>query len=101
MASFFSVSKNQVTIIVTLLVLISLGTSYFFIYLPKNENTVQERRFRCLQNIDNNIHSKIENSISLINTFLDAYGKNNGDSAKKQHFNDTIDHFPKNYFTLL
>ena len=53
-----------------------LGVGYFFVYVPKNEKTVQQRRFRCLQNIDTNIHSKIENSISLLYNLLpDTSGK--------------------------
>ncbi len=89
----------------TLLILIFLGASYFFIYVPNNEKTVQERRFRCLQIIDNNIHFKIDNSISLIKNLLLAYPKNQdnlkiySDSLKR--LNDYITQYSQKDFTLL
>ncbi|MGZ3766603.1 MAG: cache domain-containing protein [Mucilaginibacter sp.] len=104
MAKSFSINKNQTGILITVLVLIFLGACYFFIYVPNNEKTVQERRFRCLQNIDNNIHSKIENSILFINTLLNAYPNNypTKDSLnKKDTLNKRIAQYPKNNFTLL
>jgi hypothetical protein len=53
--------------------LIFLGAGYFFIYLPHNERRIQEQRFSALQNIDRNIHTKIENSVSLLNNLLNDY----------------------------
>jgi len=67
---FFSINKNQSAVLVTLIILIFLGAGYFFIYLPYNEKRIQEQRFNALQNIDRNIHAKIENSISLLNNLL-------------------------------
>ncbi len=78
--------------------MIFLGACYLYIYIPNNEKIVQERRFRCLQNIDNNIHSKIDNSLSQVNSLLIPY---NHPNYKK----DTLDKYLKDYakdnFTLI
>ena len=63
-------NSKQTGIIITILILIFLGASYFFIYVPENEKKVQERLFRSLQNIDSNILKKINEDTSLINNLL-------------------------------
>src|ERR1700749_4669695 len=73
MLKFFSFGKTQGGVLITLLVLISLGAAYFFIYLPGNESTVQEQRFRCLRKIDASIRAKITNSEKQITTLLNTY----------------------------
>src|ERR1700743_3263041 len=73
MLKFFSFGKSQASVLVTLMVLIFLAAAYFYIYIPQNEKTVQERRFRCLQNINTNIDAKIGNSISMLNYLLTNY----------------------------
>ena len=73
MFKFMSIGKKQVGVIVTLIVLIFLGASYFFIYIPNNEKTVQERRFRCLQTIENNIKAKFSISVVTVNNLLNIY----------------------------
>lgn len=93
MSKLLPINKNQFTVLITLLILIFLGASYFLIYLPNNEKNVQERRFRCLQNIDSNIHSKIENSVPLITNLLTHFDVN--------HTNKYIKDYPKSNFTLL
>src|ERR1700753_1309241 len=80
MLKFFSFGKSQASILITLMVLIFLGAVYFYIYIPQNEKTVQERRFRCLQNINTNINTKIGNSISMLNYLLTSFPKNPTDS---------------------
>lgn len=70
---YFSFYKNYNDVLITLLVLIFLGAGYFYLYVPQNEKAVQEQRFRSLQNIDKNIHSKIDNSIALMHNLLVAY----------------------------
>jgi hypothetical protein len=106
MPKSFSVNRNQVAVFSTVLVLIFLGASYFFIYVPDNEKTVQERRFLCLQNIDKNIHSKIENSASMLNSLLTAYPENSSkkkpDSLKKLNkLKKYVESYSKKNFTLL
>src|SRR5580698_6252296 len=96
MGRFFSILKTQGAVLMTMLVLIMLGAAYFYIYIPDNEKNVQERHFRCLQNIDYNVHNKIDNSTMLINNLLGAYPKINTDSL-----NSYIKDYPKNNFTLL
>ena len=77
MPRLFGINSKQIGIIATLLVIIFLGACYFFIYVPNNEKTVQERRFRSLQNIDNNFHAKISNDTLLINNLLQEYQNQN------------------------
>src|ERR1700743_429322 len=113
MLKSFSFGKNQASVLITLLILISLGACYFFIYLPNNEKAVQERRFRCLRKIDTNIHTKIENSFTQIANLLENYDKNSPpyinisrDSIKKKDsllsgLREYISGYPKTYFTLL
>ncbi len=104
MGKFLPSGKNQFAIISTILVLILLGACYFFIYIPKNEKTVQARRFRCLQDIDSNVHARIQSSVALINFYLKAHSNDSDDSLKK--LNDYITnyypkYYPHNNFTLL
>ena len=73
---YFSFNKSRNDILVTLLVVGVLGAGYFFMYVPQNEQRLQEQRFRSLQNIDINIHSKIDNSVMLMKMLLQAYKKN-------------------------
>ncbi len=67
---FFSFNRNHAAVVVTLLFLLSLGAFYFFMYVPQNEKRLQEQRFRTLQNIDKNIHAKIDNGVGLMNNLL-------------------------------
>src|SRR5664279_2379670 len=66
----FSFTRNHAAVLITLLFVIVLGASYFFIYVPANEKNLQEQRFRSLQNVERNIHDKIENSVRLMNNLL-------------------------------
>ncbi|HEY2581653.1 MAG TPA: hypothetical protein VGI43_07600, partial [Mucilaginibacter sp.] len=95
MASF-SVGKKYVAVIGTLLIVIFLGACYFFVYIPNNEKTVQERRFRCLQNIDINIHSKIDNSLSQVNSLLTPYSH----PGYRDTLNNYLAHYSRENFTL-
>lgn len=65
-------NKSVGYIVTTVLCLCFLCACYFFIYLPANERRIEEQRFRTLQNIDRNIHEKIENSVSLLNNIISA-----------------------------
>lgn len=89
---FFSFNRNYTTILLTLLFVLFLGAVYFFIYIPQNEERLQEQRFRTLQNINNNIHEKIKNSIALMNNLL----KGEVDTAYIAYLN----HQSKENFTL-
>jgi hypothetical protein len=95
----FRDNRNLPVILITLLVLVSLGALYFFVYLPHNEKDLQEQRFRALQNIDRNIHAKIENSTALLNNLLSSYQKkiNGKDSTEVTNY---IVRFPKENFIL-
>ncbi|MFC0515561.1 hypothetical protein ACFFGT_15185 [Mucilaginibacter angelicae] len=94
MFKFPAIGKNQMVAIVTFLTLIMLGVSYFYIYIPANEKIVQERRFRCLQNININIHSKIVNSTWMLNNFLKTF-------PYDDQLQDYLSNYPRTNFTLL
>ncbi len=90
-------NSKQAGIIITIVILIFLGASYFFIYVPENEKTVQERRFRTLQNIDSNIHFKIDNSTLLINNLLYTNKTDNkGLKIFVNKYNDSLEKYYKN-----
>ncbi len=79
MLKSFSFGKNQGGVLITLLVIIALGACYFFLYLPKNERTVQERRFRCLRKIDFSLRDKIQTSLVQITNLANDYNKYSDD----------------------
>jgi hypothetical protein len=66
----FSFNRNNTAVLITLVFVFFCGAVYFFIYVPGNEKTLQEQRFRTLQNIEQNIHKKIQNSFALMNNLL-------------------------------
>ncbi len=92
---YFSFKRNYNDVLITLLVVIFLGASYFYLYVPQNEKQVQEQRFRSLQNTDKNIHSKIDNSISLMKNLLKAYHERG-----EQEISRYIKGYSKENFTL-
>ena len=95
---FFTINKNQSAVLVTLMILIFLGAGYFFIYMPQNERRIQEQRFSALQNVDLNIHTKIENSISLLNNLLTEYQDQN--TAGRERLINYINEYPSTNFKL-
>jgi hypothetical protein len=94
----FSFNRNQVAVLVTIMVLVVLGALFFFVYMPNNEKRIQKQRFQALQNIDANIRVKIENSVSLLNNTMTDYLK--GNSAHQDTLKEYILGFPRNHFTL-
>lgn len=83
-------NKSVGYIVTTVFSLCFLCAIYFFIYLPNKEKNIEEQRFRTLQNIDRNIHEKIDNSVSLLNNIISA-----------EHTDrNYIDDFPKEKFIL-
>lgn len=85
-------NKSVGYIVTTVLSLCFLCACYFFIYLPANERRIEEQRFRTLQNIDRNIHEKIENSVSLLNNIISA--------DRNANTKAYIDNFSKEKFML-
>ncbi len=94
----FAINKNQGAVLTTLLILFFLGAGYFFVYLPNNERRIQEQRFSALQNIDRNIHAKIENSIALLNNLITNY--QNADEAGREKLKKYITGYSSTNFTL-
>ena len=93
----FSFNRNYIAAILTLIFVIFCGGIYFFIYVPNNEKSLQEQRFRTLQNIDDNLHKKIENSVALMNNLLNTSSRND---ESRQYVNKYIDNYSKENFTL-
>jgi len=103
MLKFFSFGKNQSGVLITLLVIIALGACYFFLYLPKNERTVQERRFRCLRKVDLSLRDKIQTSRVLITNLLNDYDryKDGKQDAGLKKLRKYISGYSTKNFTLL
>jgi hypothetical protein len=112
MFKFLSFGNSRGGVLGTLLILIALGACYFFIYLPNNEKIVQERRFRCLRNIDTNLHTKMDNSVKQIGGLLGDYylfsDRSNSRQINSLHQTDSLSilknfirTYPKVNFTLM
>lgn len=82
---------------VAVIVLLTLG--YLFIYLPNNEKNIQAQRFRALQNVDRNLHDKIENSVALLNNLLSEFEKSKPE--KTTDLENYIQQYSTKNFTLL
>lgn len=100
MSKFFTFTRSQGVILVTLLFVLLLGGIYFFMYIPNNQRNLEEQRFRCLQNIENNIHAKIDNSVALLNNLLITY-ENNDQQYDRNRLTEYIKNYPQQNFTLL
>ena len=90
-------NRNYLAAIITVVFVIFCGGIYSFIYVPNNEKNLQEQRFRTLQNIDENIHKKIENSVALMSNLLTAYVK---DNSHEQEIKNYIANYSTENFTL-
>ncbi|MES2647793.1 MAG: cache domain-containing protein [Bacteroidota bacterium] len=90
-------NKSLLATWVTLLVMLALGASYFFIYIPTNERRLQEQRFRSLQNIDRNIHTKIDNGVAMLNLLIKAY---HDAPTKRDSLRKYIANYPADKFIL-
>ncbi|MEO7121369.1 MAG: cache domain-containing protein [Ginsengibacter sp.] len=92
-----SFNRNYIAVLITLVFVIFCGAIYFLIYVPNNERDLQEQRFRTLQNIDVNIHKKIENSVSLLSNLLDGFAK---DDSTERYVSKYINNYSRENFTL-
>ncbi|GAA4322622.1 hypothetical protein GCM10023149_23080 [Mucilaginibacter gynuensis] len=72
-SKFFSFSRNQGVVMVTVFFLVAIGAIYFFKYVPNRQRELEEKQFRGLQNIESNVSRKIDNSLALLKTLSDAY----------------------------
>jgi len=95
---FLSINRRQAVAFTTLLVVLAVGMGYFFFYLPNNESRIQKQNFRVLQNVDKNIHEKIDNSVALINNLLSAYYNSN--EVNRDELEKYIANYPDNNFKL-
>jgi hypothetical protein len=96
MRKFFSISREQTPIIITLLIVILLGASYLFIYVPNKDDALQREHFRWLRQVDVNIQKKIEGCDTLLSHLLELYS-NRGTRKGTEKY---IDSFSKENFTL-
>lgn len=70
MRGLFSFNRNQIIILFTLLFVLVLGVLYYFMYVPNNQREIEKQRFKCLQNFEENVNAKKDNSVSLLNNLL-------------------------------
>jgi hypothetical protein len=99
MKNRFSFSRNQTIVLATLFFVLIIGAIYFFIYVPNNQNELEAQRFRCLQNIEINIQSKVDNSIALLNNILNTYNVNHP-LYNREKLNKYLEHYPRKNFIL-
>jgi hypothetical protein len=97
---FFTKTKGLGPVFLTLGGMVLLACIYVLIYLPKNERKLDEQAFRSLQNTDQNIHLKLENSAALLNGLLAAYDAGN-DSIDGSRVDQYIKSYSTKNFTLL
>jgi len=92
MKKFFSIGTNQAPVLITLLSVVVLAAVYLFVYIPQNEIELKEQRFRSLQRVADNVHKKIDNSVSLMDGLLKA-------SFDKALKSSKVDNYIKEYDT--
>ena len=100
MSHFFSFTRNQSVILLTILLVLILGALYLFVYMPGNQRDLEEQRFRYLGKIETNIHTKIENSIGLLNNQLVSFAKDSSNFDNKRLI-QYIAKYPRTFFTLI
>ncbi|MCF2447289.1 cache domain-containing protein [Dyadobacter sp. CY345] len=66
----FLPSREQIPIMVTLAILLSLGAMYYYNYLPASQTNVNRWKFRTLQNVNDNIRAKMDNGYMLLENYL-------------------------------
>jgi hypothetical protein len=89
MRKFFSISRKQVTVLVTLIILASASLWYYLVYIPSNEQSLDEQHFRWLRIIDDNLRAKIDANDTLLANLLQAY-----DTAKNK---SQVENYIANY----
>jgi hypothetical protein len=97
MRKLFSISRKQVTILITLVAVVAAGALYYLSYIPNNEEHLNEQHFRWLQKTDANIRAKMLGNDTLLSNLLQAYIDSNN---KNQNVEDYISHYPIGDATL-
>ncbi|WCT10639.1 hypothetical protein [Mucilaginibacter jinjuensis] len=97
--NLFSFSRSQSVIIATLIVILVLGVLYFFVYVPHNQINLETKQFRALQNTEQKISDKVDNSLALVHNLIRNYKANAADydTAKIHRY---IDSYPQKDFNL-
>lgn len=98
MRNFFSINKKLLPSLATVFILVLLGISYLYVYIPNNERDLERQHFRWLQKIDENIRKKIEGSDTLLVHLLEKYRSK--DSFENQEAINIISRFSKTSFVL-
>ena len=67
------INSKAGTVFATVILIIILGAGYFLWYIPVNQNEIELKRYRSLQNMAANVDEKISNSLDLLNTLMDSF----------------------------
>ncbi|QRR01402.1 cache domain-containing protein [Dyadobacter sandarakinus] len=67
---FLNISAERIPIIITLVIVIFLGSGYYFVYIPGNEKDIKEWKFRALTHTGHNIQEKIGTGHKQLKTYL-------------------------------
>jgi len=83
MRKFVSIGGRQVTIFLTVAILATLATLYYFVYIPDKENDLYQEHFSWLQRSDKNIRDKINATDSLLSHILQFFNEASTEAQKK------------------
>lgn len=86
--NFFSFTRSQSAVLITLLAVVVLGAAYILVYLPDKEKQISGHAFRTLQNVNKNVLEKIDNSASLLSNLLTAYRDTGKNAELKQYIQE-------------
>jgi hypothetical protein len=89
-----SIRKHAI-VFTTLFVIIALGLIYLFGYIPHNEKVIRAQRFKVLQEVDKTVHTKIENSVALLDNLLTAYEPRTGKEEPVKFDSSVLENYIK------
>lgn len=78
----FSFTPRQSSMLVTVLMLIAVGSAYFFWYVPVQQENIAQRQFRSLQRLETSVHEKIDNTLALLQSRMKYYTTKPGDKIR-------------------
>lgn len=61
-----SVTPHLSSVLITTVLLISLGAAYFMWYIPSQEQRIALRQYRCLQRLETSMQEKVANTLALL-----------------------------------
>jgi hypothetical protein len=79
-----SFNPRQSVVFGTVFLLIALGSAYYLWYIPRQQELLDRQQFRCLEHLENNIQEKADNTLQMLNAWMQNYEN----TSKKYGRND-------------